>query len=126
MRVFVGVLGLTFYTVPFFKHTSLQHATVLSSASLTVIVLQALTPSGEPIFRKSDASKIFALLTPLRLLLLAEKDRTILDLEGNLEERADTIIFCFNQVSSRTRSTSVEGGEGYDVGQSNGLLCDEV
>jgi len=41
---------------------------------------------------------MFALLTPLRLLLLAEKDPTILQLEGNLEDRADTMIFCYNQV----------------------------
>ena len=58
-----------------------------------------MTASNELIRRKTEASKVFSLLTPLRLLLLAEKDPSLLDLEGNVEERADTVIFCYNQVN---------------------------
>jgi hypothetical protein len=59
---------------------------------------QALAPSGDPIFTKAEVSKIISLLTPLRLLLLAEKDPSALDLESNLADRANTMIFCINQV----------------------------
>lgn len=52
--------------------------------------------SKKPILCIQDAKIIYTFLTPLRLLLLSDKDPSMLQMDSKQEDRAHTMLFCFN------------------------------